>query len=113
MLNPVEIPNDGYTVAIGNTPNATEKKSFSVVSLINAIKLDAIKSYQGILTVNNSSLSSFINTGNGVDKSSSAFNNAGIKPKSSAQTDYSMYYIGGGIGIFLLILTIIFIARKS
>lgn len=113
MLNPIEIPKDGYTVAIGNAPNATGNTGntkFSVVSLINAIKLDAKKSYQGILTNQNSSIQSVIT--NGVDKSSSAFNNAGIKPKSTLKPDYSMYYIGGGIGVFFLIIAIILFKNK-
>ncbi|MER0442777.1 hypothetical protein [Emticicia sp. W12TSBA100-4] len=52
-----------------------------------------------------------LNVVRNVDKSSSQFNNAGIKPNNSVKKDFSMYYIGGLIGLIFLFL-IILIARK-
>lgn len=111
MLYSAEIPKEGEVLTVNNYSAVnTSTKSFSVVSLINAIKLDALKSSKGLLTNQSSSIKSVLL--NGVDKSSSEFNNAGIKPNSAAKTDYSLYYIGGGLSAFLILLIII-IARKK
>lgn len=111
MLIYEEIPQDGNVLAVNNFSTVkTSTKPFSVVSLISAIKLDALKSSKGVLTNGNSSLKSVLK--NGVDKSSSEFNNSGIKQNSAVKNDYSLYYIGGGLSAFVLLLIII-IARKT
>lgn len=85
MLIYDEIPVDGKVLTVNtdtvNTNNLPT--TFSVVRLINAIKSDAKKSYQGVLSNGNSSIKSVL--ANGVDKSSSQYNNAGIMPKEKKQ----------------------------